>query len=141
MSETMYDRLGGESFFRALVSDFYEGVKTDPVLRPMYPESDLDGAIERLTLFLMQYWGGPETYSELRGHPRLRMRHAAFEIDTKAKDAWLFHMQKALDNRHLDAALDREIRTYLVNTANFLINTQSPEVRAITPETTINPLP
>ncbi|MFZ9309349.1 MAG: globin [Candidatus Nanopelagicales bacterium] len=141
MIETMYDRLGGEPFFRALVSDFYDGVKTDPLLRPMYPESDLDGAIERLTLFLMQYWGGPETYSELRGHPRLRMRHAAFEIDIKAKDAWLTHMQKALDNRHLQADLDAEIRTYLVNTANFLVNTQSPEVRAITPETTIKPLP
>jgi hemoglobin len=141
MSETLYDRLGGESFFRALVHDFYEGVKSDPLLRPMYPEADIEGAVERLTLFLMQYWGGPETYSELRGHPRLRMRHAAFEIDMKAKDTWLTHMQKALDNQHLAKELDLEIRTYLVNTANFLVNTQSPEVRAITPETTIKPLP
>lgn len=141
MSESIYERLGGEDFFRVLVSDFYRGVEHDPILRPMYPKSDLEGAIERLTLFLMQYWGGPETYSERRGHPRLRMRHAAFKIDVHAKDAWLLHMLQALDNQHLDADLDAELRTYLQNTANFLINQQPPEVRAITPESTIKPLP
>lgn len=141
MSQSMFNRLGGEPFFRALVKDFYEGVASDPVLRPMYPEHELEGAIERLTLFLMQYWGGPETYSELRGHPRLRMRHAAFPIDAAAKDAWLRHMLKALDNQDVSKELDEEIRGYLVNTAEFLVNQLPPEVRAITPENVIKPLP
>lgn len=141
MSESMFDRLGGEVFFRTLVEDFYEGVATDPILQPMYPEDDLQGAIERLSLFLMQYWGGPETYSELRGHPRLRMRHAAFPIDAEAKDAWLRHMLNALDNQGLDNDLDSQLRGYLINTAEFLVNQQSSEVRAITPENVIKPLP
>lgn len=141
MSATLFERVGGENFFRQLVTDFYQGVVTDPILRPMYPESDLDGAIERLTLFLIQYWGGPETYSELRGHPRLRMRHAAFAIDHEARDAWLRHMLAALDLQKLEADVDSELRMYLINTANFLVNTQSPEVRAITPENIIKPLP
>ena len=141
MSESMFSRLGGEPFFRALVEDFYEGVSTDPILRPMYPEGDLQPAIERLTLFLMQYWGGPETYSERRGHPRLRMRHAAFPIDAEAKDAWLRHMLSALDKQSVDKNLDIELRTYLTSTAEFLVNQLPPEVRAITPDKVIKPLP
>lgn len=141
MSESMFDRLGGESFFRTLVADFYEGVATDPLLRPMYPDNDLQGAIERLSLFLMQYWGGPETYSERRGHPRLRMRHAAFPIDAEAKDAWLRHMLTALDKQSVEKELETELRRYLVSTAEFLVNQLSPEVRAITPENVIKPLP
>lgn len=141
MSESMFSRLGGEPFFRALVKDFYEGVATDPILRPMYPEDDLQYAIERLTLFLMQYWGGPETYSERRGHPRLRMRHAAFPIDVHAKDAWLRHMLSALDKQSVDKDLDTELRTYLTSTAEFLVNQLPPEVRAITPDNVIKPLP
>jgi hemoglobin len=141
MSASLFERFGGEAFFRSLVKDFYTGVVTDPILRPMYPAEDLDGAIERLTLFLMQYWGGPETYSKQRGHPRLRMRHAGFWIDSKAKDAWLRHMLNALDLQQLETELDEEIRNYLIQTANFLVNQQSPEVRAITPDNPIRPLP
>jgi hemoglobin len=96
---TDYDNFGGKDFFTSLVKDFYQEIINDPILKPMYPEDDLDGAIERLTLFLMQYWGGPSTYSELRGHPRLRMRHAAFPIDFAARDSWLKNMTVALDKQ------------------------------------------
>ena len=84
---TFYDEIGGEAFFTELVSGFYARVATDPILRPMYPESDMKGAAWRLQKFLEQYWGGPSTYSEERGHPRLRMRHVGFHIDTAARDA------------------------------------------------------
>ena len=93
---TDYDNFGGKDFFTSLVKDFYQEIINDPILKPMYPEDDLEGAIERLTLFLMQYWGGPSTYSELRGHPRLRMRHAAFPIDFAARDSWLKNMTVAI---------------------------------------------
>ena len=83
-------------FFEALVGRFYDGVETDPILRPLYPEPDLAGARHRLTLFLAQYWGGPTTYDQERGHPRLRMRHAPFAIGPDARDAWLAHMRAAL---------------------------------------------
>src|ERR1700746_3741554 len=79
--QTFYEQVGGEETFRRLVHRFYEGVADDPILRPMYPEEDLGPAEERLTLFLIQYWGGPTTYSDNRGHPRLRMRHAPFTVD------------------------------------------------------------
>ena len=85
---TDFELFGGKEFFSSLVKDFYQEIISDPILKPMYPEDDIDGAIERLTLFLMQYWGGPTTYSDQRGHPRLRMRHAQFPIDFKARDAW-----------------------------------------------------
>ena len=86
---TFYDAVGGEETFRRLVHRFYAGVADDPVLRPLYPEPDLDGAEERLRMFLVQYWGGPRTYSDRRGHPRLRMRHAPFRIGRRERDAWL----------------------------------------------------
>jgi hemoglobin len=85
MADNFFEQVGGEDFFRALVDDFYVGVSTDPVLRPMYPEGDLAAANDRLRMFLIQYWGGPGTYSELRGHPRLRMLHAAFHIEPTAR--------------------------------------------------------
>jgi hemoglobin len=93
---SLYDRAGGMPFFEALVGRFYDGVETDPILRPLYPEPDLAGARHRLTLFLAQYWGGPTTYDQERGHPRLRMRHAPFAIGSEARDAWLLHMRAAL---------------------------------------------
>ena len=93
---TLYDRAGGMPFFERLVGRFYAGVATDPVLRPLYPEPDLAGAQRRLTLFLAQYWGGPTTYDEERGHPRLRMRHAPFAIGPAERDAWLRHMREAI---------------------------------------------
>jgi hemoglobin len=92
---TVYELAGGMPFFEALVDRFYEGVETDPMLRPMYPD-DLSGPRWRLAHFLAQYWGGPPMYSEQRGHPRLRMRHAPFAIDERARDAWLVHMRTAI---------------------------------------------
>lgn len=94
---SVYDQVGGEAFFSELVENFYQGVSEDPHLRPMYPEGDLSEAKEKLRLFLIQYWGGPNTYSQRRGHPRLRMRHMPFVIGETARDAWLKHMGLALD--------------------------------------------
>jgi hemoglobin len=93
----LYDVVGGMPFFEALVDRFYDGVASDPVLRPLYPEADLVGARRRLTLFLAQYWGGPATYSEERGHPRLRMRHVPFAIGGIERDRGLHHMRAAID--------------------------------------------
>ena len=107
---SLYEAVGGMPFFERLVDRFYEGVAADPVLRPMYPEDDLTEASRRLTLFLVQYWGGPTTYAEERGHPRLRMRHAAFPIDDVARDRWLTHMRVAID----ELAPPEEIRAPLV---------------------------
>ncbi|AEW94147.1 MULTISPECIES: globin [Streptomycetaceae] len=121
--QTFFDAVGGEPTFRRLVRRFYEGVAEDPLLRPMYPEQDLGPAEDRLTLFLMQYWGGPRTYSETRGHPRLRMRHVPFRVDRAAHDAWLGHMRTALDELALDPEYERELWDYLVYAANSLINT------------------
>ena len=123
-----FEDFGGKNFFINLVTDFYKGVKEDPILRPMYPEDDFDGAIERLSLFLMQYWGGPSTYSEQRGHPRLRMRHMPFAIDFKARDAWLTHMQSALKNQYLNSELETKIWNYLSMAANSMVNTRNDEI-------------
>lgn len=119
---TFWDEVGGTDFFEELISGFYAQVAVDPLLRPMYPESDLHAAAERLQLFLEQYWGGPSTYSEMRGHPRLRMRHNQFLIDSKAKDAWLNAMGKALDSMEMDTAHRAELWNYLELAANSLVN-------------------
>src|SRR3954449_8048446 len=95
-SETLFDAAGGMPFFETLVGRFYDGVATDPVLRPLYPEADLAGARHRLTLFLAQYWGGPRTYDDERGHPRLRMRHMPFTVGPTERDHWLAHMAAAV---------------------------------------------
>jgi len=97
-------------------------VATDPILRPMYPENDLQGAAQRLQWFLEQYWGGPDTYQENRGHPRLRMRHAQFPINSAARDAWLNAMHKAVEGVEMDAALKGELWGYLEMAANSLVN-------------------
>ncbi|MFM8240005.1 MAG: globin [Actinomycetota bacterium] len=120
---TPYERFGGHAFFAALVSDFYAGVATDPVLRPMYPEADLGPAEERLRLFLEQYWGGPTTYSDERGHPRLRLRHAPYAIDFDAMQHWLDHMRTALDARNLPPEDDAEMWKYLSQAAFAMVNT------------------
>ncbi len=117
----MYERVGGEEFFTALVERFYAGVDTDPVLRPLYP-SDLGDPKEHLRLFLVQYWGGPRTYSEQRGHPRLRMRHAPFSIGLAERDAWLELMLDALRSAELDPADEAELEDYFRSTATQLIN-------------------
>ncbi len=119
---TLYERVGGMPFFRSLSAAFYRGVATDPLLRPMYVEADLAPAAEHLALFLAQYWGGPHTYSETRGHPRLRQRHLPFVIDEAARDAWLSNMLAALDRQELDDGSRAELRTYLLSAADFLIN-------------------
>jgi hemoglobin len=119
---TFYDRVGGMAFFEALVDRFYEGVAGDPILLPMYPAEELDGARRRLSLFLAQYWGGPGTYSEQRGHPRLRMRHARFPIDPAARDAWLAHMRHAVATAGLDPAEEAEMLGYFEAAAQHLQN-------------------
>jgi hemoglobin len=121
---TFYELVGGEPTFRRLVDDFYAGVAGDPVLRPLYPEADLRSAAERLRLFLIQYWGGPNTYSERRGHPRLRMRHAPFQIGSEERDAWLRHMRGALDRLGLDPEAEQTLWSYLERAAQFMINVE-----------------
>jgi hemoglobin len=119
---TFFDAVGGEPTFRRLVDKFYEGIAGDPLLRPMYPEDDLGPASERMRLFLMQYWGGPSTYSEARGHPRLRMRHAPFQVDAAARDAWLRHMKAAVDSLGLPEQQRVTLWDYLERAAHFMVN-------------------
>lgn len=121
-TQTFYEQVGGEDTFRRLVHRFYQGVAEDPLLRPMYPEEDLGPAEERFTLFLMQYWGGPRTYSDQRGHPRLRMRHAPFKVDQAAHDAWLGHMRVAVESLELPAELETQLWDYLVYAAGSMVN-------------------
>jgi hemoglobin len=122
---SFFEAAGGADTFRRLVSRFYEQVAGDPLLRPIYPGADLGPAEEHLRMFLIQYWGGPRTYSEQRGHPRLRMRHAPFRIGAAERDAWLHHMRTAMDELKLDPGLDRQLWDYLVMAAYSLVN--SPE--------------
>jgi hemoglobin len=121
----VHDAVGGGGFFVELVDRFYEGVAEDPVLRPLYPD-DLVPSRRHLALFLQQYWGGPGTYSEERGHPRLRMRHAPFTVGERERDAWLRHMLAALDaveaERGSSPELVTRIRSHLVDAADFLVN-------------------
>ena len=120
--QTFYDAIGGYPTIAKIVDRFYEGVATDEVLRPMYPEEDLGPAAERFTLFLCQYWGGPSTYSERRGHPRLRMRHAPFKVTPKARDHWLLHFREGLDEANLPPELDTQFWGYVTHAAQFMIN-------------------
>jgi len=119
---SFYEAVGGEDTFTRLVSRFYAEVANDPLLRPVYPSRDLAAAEEHLRLFLIQYWGGPGTYSELRGHPRLRMRHVRFSIGEAERDAWLRHMRTALDELALEQDRDEELWNYLVMAAHSLVN-------------------
>jgi hemoglobin len=119
--QTAFERWGGEEFFTALVDRFYEGVGTDPLLRPMYPE-DLTDSKRHLALFLMQYWGGPRHYSDQRGHPRLRMRHAPFVIGQAEADAWMRHMTDAVRAAGMTADDEQELLDYLAMAAHSLIN-------------------
>lgn len=119
---SFYDEIGGMDTIRAIVDRFYEGVATDEVMRPMYPEEDLGPAAERLTLFLAQYWGGPTSYSQLRGHPRLRMRHAPFVVDADARDRWLRHFRAGLDSVDLTPEQDARFWEYVTYAAQFMIN-------------------
>ena len=119
---TFYQAVGGEETFRRLVAHFYQGVAGDPVLRRVYPDEDLASAEERLRLFLIQYWGGPPTYSERRGHPALRMRHARFAIGPAERDAWLRHMHAAIASLDLPEQLAAPLREYVTMAARALTN-------------------
>jgi len=123
---TVFEAVGGMPYFRSLVERFYQGVSQDPLLRPMYPD-DLNGAVERLALFLGQYWGGPDTYSLQRGHPRLRMRHMPFRVDRAARDAWLGHMVAALEADPPDEPVRSAMIEYFLRSAEFLRNVDEPD--------------
>ena len=119
---TPYELMGGADAFRRLVHRFYVGVADDPVLRPLYPEADLEPAEDRLRMFLEQYWGGPKTYSEQRGHPRLRMRHEPFRITSVERDAWLRHMGDAVDELDLAPEPRAMLWDYFEHAAQFMVN-------------------
>jgi hemoglobin len=124
---TFYDEIGGYETIRRIVARFYAGVATDPVLLALYPEDDLGPAEERFRLFLVQYWGGPTTYSDSRGHPRLRMRHAPFAVTPTAKEHWLIHFRAALDEARDEGLLtpeqDAQFWDYVTHAAQFMVNT------------------
>jgi hemoglobin len=119
---SFFERVGGAPTFKALVTNFYKEVEANPILRPMYPQDDLAGAADRLQLFLEQYWGGPDTYSKTRGHPRLRMRHAQFYIATPEHDAWLACMHKAIINTDIAENLREELWEYFQYAAHSMKN-------------------
>jgi len=119
---SFYDQVGGHETFRELVHAFYAGVAGDPELRALYPGDDLGPAETRFRMFLEQYWGGPSTYSEERGHPRLRMRHAPFKVTPAQRDRWLTHMMAAVDTLDLAPANDLILRDYLVGAAQSMVN-------------------
>ena len=119
---SFYEEMGGEAFFTDLVSQFYAQVALDPILRPMYPEGDLKAAALRLQWFLEQYWGGPTTYQENRGHPRLRMRHAQFHINLAAHDAWINAMRTAVDGMQMRPEHKEQLWSYLEMAAAAMIN-------------------
>ncbi len=122
-SPSFYEQVGGHDTFARLVHEFYRGVAGDPVLKPMYPEEDLGPAEERLLMFLEQYWGGPTTYGEQRGHPRLRMRHLPFKVNPDARDRWLAHMRAAVDTLDLPPVLETTLWDYLQRAAFAMVNT------------------
>ncbi|MFP5371375.1 MAG: globin [Actinomycetes bacterium] len=121
-ARTFYEEVGGAPTFSRLVARFYAGVRTDPVLAPLYPDDDWTGAELRLRAFLEQYWGGPTTYSQHRGHLRLRMRHAPFAIGPAERDAWLRHMRDAVDSLELPPAQDATLWGYLEMAARSMQN-------------------
>ena len=130
-ASSFYDQVGGHELFARLVHVFYREVREDAVLAPMYPQDDFDGAERRLCMFLEQYWGGPTTYSQERGHPRLRMRHVPYHVNPDARDRWLSHMRTALDELQLSPLHDTALWDYLQRAAHSLVNTFDP-----TPERT-----
>jgi hemoglobin len=122
LNKSVFELAGGEATFRLLVQRFYAGVAADPVLRAVYPDEDLSGATERLTLFLIQYWGGPTTYSDQRGHPRLRLRHQPFAIGQAERDAWLRHMTAAVESIHLEPAVRKALLDYFETASTAMVN-------------------
>ena len=126
LNRSVYELAGGEKTFRLLVERFYARVAGDEVLRAIYPEQDLSGATERLTLFLIQYWGGPQTYSELRGHPRLRLRHQPFAIGSHERDLWLGHMTAAVESLELAPSVRKALLDYFETASTAMINRPAP---------------
>jgi hemoglobin len=126
LNRSVYELAGGEKTFRLLVERFYARVAEDEILRAVYPEEDLSGATERLTLFLIQYWGGPTTYSALRGHPRLRMRHQPFAIGREERDAWLRNMSASVDSLDLAPAVRKALLDYFETASTAMINRPAP---------------
>ena len=122
VTTTFFDEIGGAETIRTIVHRFYEGVAGDDVLRPMYPEEDLGPAEERFALFLIQYWGGPTTYGDQRGHPRLRMRHAPFQVTPAAAQHWLVHFRAGLDEADLTPEQDARFWDYVTHAAQFMVN-------------------
>lgn len=122
---SLYDRIGGDEFFEQLTARFYSAVAEDPVLRPLYPHDDagLEASRRNLTLFLVQFWGGPRVYDDVRGHPRLRMRHSTFRIGPAERDAWLRHMRAAVQAAALDPIDEMQLLSYLADAAEHLVNT------------------
>jgi hemoglobin len=131
--QTFYDAVGGHETFVRLVKTFYDGVASDPVLRAVYPEDDLGPAEVRFRMFLEQYWGGPTTYSDTRGHPRLGQRHAPFAVTPSARDRWLTHMHAALEQSDMSMERKQQFWEYVVRAAHFLVN--SPDEAADGPGT------
>lgn len=123
VQDPFFTQVGGHATFEKLVRRFYEGIEHDELLRPMYPDDDMDGAVWRLTAFLEQYWGGPTTYSDQRGHPRLRMRHMPFRVTPEARDRWLAHMRVAVDELHLPPMHHEALWDYLQRAAYAMVNT------------------
>ena len=126
LNRSVYELAGGEKTFRLLVERFYARVAEDEILRAVYPEEDRSGATERLTLFLIQYWGGPTTYSALRGHPRLRMRHQPFVIGQKERDAWLRNMSASVESLDLAPAVRKALLDYFETASTAMINQPAP---------------
>jgi hemoglobin len=122
---TLYDAVGGEPTFRRLVGRFYELVAEDlEILRPLYPGADLGPAEDRFRMFLIQYWGGPQTYTDLRGHPRLRMRHAPFAIGPRQRDAWMRAMNTAVDDTEIAEPYRTQLLGYFTSTAEHMVNSR-----------------
>ncbi len=122
-AESFYDQVGGHETFRTLAHEFYKGVAADLALRALYPDDDLGPAETRFRMFLEQYWGGPTTYAEERGHPRLRMRHHPFKVTPTQRDRWLTHMMAAIDTLDLAPTNDLILRDYLERAAQSMVNT------------------
>ncbi len=119
---SFYDEVGGGPTFEGIIARFYAIVETDPVLRPLYPDEDLGPAAVHFRMFLEQYWGGPRTYSDQRGHPRLRLRHAPFTIGIAERDAWLSAMSRAIDGAGLADSARKRLWSYLVMAADSMVN-------------------
>ena len=122
VSDTLWEQVGGTPTFERIVHDFYEGVRGDSLLAPMYPQDDWEGSEWRLRAFLEQYWGGPTTYSDQRGHPRLRLRHAPYPVTPGARDRWLAHMRTAVDGLGLAPAQHAQLWDYLERAAHSMVN-------------------